>query len=91
MAQISFKQLQAFVAVADLQSFRRAADRLNTTQPNISTRIAGLETQIGHSLMTRDAGSVRLTPMGEKLLLEARNVLLSMDRFLLTAGGRQPV
>lgn len=86
MAQISLKQLQAFVAVADLQSFRRAADRLNTTQPNISTRIAGLEGQIGHSLMTRDAGSVRLTPMGEKLLLEARNVLLSMDRFLLTAA-----
>ncbi|WP_412553756.1 LysR family transcriptional regulator [Shimia sp. MIT1388] len=86
MAQISLKQLQAFVAVSDLQSFRRAADRLNTTQPNISTRIAGLETQIGHSLMTRDAGSVRLTPMGEKLLLEARNVLLSMDRFLLTAA-----
>jgi len=86
MAQISLKQLQAFVAVADLQSFRRAADRLNTTQPNISTRIAALEGQIGRSLMTRDAGSVRLTPMGDKLLQEARNVLLAMDRFLLTAA-----
>lgn len=86
MAQISLKQLQAFVAVADLQSFRRAADRLNTTQPNISTRIAGLEGQIGHSLMTRDAGSVRLSPIGERLLPEARNVLLSLDRFLLTAA-----
>ena len=60
MAQISLKQLQAFVAVADLQSFRRAADRLNTTQPNISTRIAGLATHIGQSPMTRDAGAVRL-------------------------------
>ena len=86
MAQISLKQLQAFVAVAELHSFRRAADRLNTTQPNISTRIAGLEGQIGHSLMTRDAGSVRLSPMGEQLLPEARNVLLSLDKFLLTAA-----
>ncbi len=85
MAQISLKQLQAFVAVADLSSFRRAADRLNTTQPNISTRIASLEAQLGHNLMTRDAGSVRLSPMGEKLLAEARNVLLAMDGFLLAA------
>lgn len=86
MAQISFKQLQAFVAVADLASFRRAADKLNTTQPNISSRIASLETQVGHRLMARDAGSVRLSPVGEKLLVEARAVLRAMDGFLLTAN-----
>ncbi|MBO9474294.1 LysR family transcriptional regulator [Shimia sp. R10_1] len=85
MAQISFKQLQAFVAVADLASFRRAADKLNTTQPNISSRISSLETQVGHRLMARDAGSVRLSPMGEKLLIEARSVLRAMDGFLLAA------
>nr|WP_280637768.1 LysR family transcriptional regulator [Shimia sp. R9_1] len=85
VAQISFKQLQAFVAVADLQSFRRAADKLNTTQPNISSRITTLEAQIGHRLMARDAGSVRLSPMGEKLLIQARAVLQAMDGFLLTA------
>ncbi|MHC4782921.1 MAG: helix-turn-helix domain-containing protein [Planctomycetota bacterium] len=34
------KHLEAFVWVADLGSFRKAADRLNTTQPNISSRIA---------------------------------------------------
>ncbi|MBO9478046.1 LysR family transcriptional regulator [Shimia sp. R11_0] len=86
MAQITFKQLEAFTAVADLGSFRRAADRLNTTQPNISTRIAALETQLGHVVMVRDAGSVRLTPMGETLLKEARNVLRAMDTLLLTAN-----
>lgn len=51
MAQINLKQIEAFVQVADLGSFRRAADRLNTTQPNISTRIQALETQLGLSLM----------------------------------------
>lgn len=85
MAQISFKQLQALVAVADLKSFRRAADKLNTTQPNISSRIASLEAQVGHRLMARDAGSVRLSTMGEKLVSEARSVLRAMDSFLLAA------
>ena len=32
---LNFKQIEAFVMVADLGSFRQAAERLNTTQPNI--------------------------------------------------------
>lgn len=86
MAQITVKQLEAFVHVADLASFRRAAEKLNTTQPNISARIAGLEEQLGLKLMDRDAGSVRLTPAGETLLEKARQVLRSMDEFLVAAG-----
>lgn len=85
MAQINFKQLEAFVQVADMASFRRAAEKLNTTQPNISSRIAGLEARLGLTLMERDAGSVRLTPAGEKLLPKARQVLASMDGFLVAA------
>ena len=42
----NLKHLEAFVWVADLGSFRKAADRLNTTQPNISSRIAALETAL---------------------------------------------
>lgn len=80
------KYLEAFVAVADLGSFRRAAERLNTTQPNISARIANLEGQLGLTLMERDAGSVRLTPKGRDLLEEARAVLRAMERFVAAAG-----
>lgn len=79
---INPKQLEAFVRAADLRSFRRAAERLNTTQPNISTRIAALEARLGVSLMDRDAGSVRLTAMGEALLPYARRVLGSIDDFV---------
>lgn len=85
MAQISFKQLEAFVQVADLGSFRRAAEKLNTTQPNISARIAALESQLDLRLMERDAGSVRLSPAGERLLARARAVLRSVDAFLAEA------
>ena len=57
MAQITFKQIEAFVQVADLASFRRAAERLNTTQPNISARISGLESQLNLKLFERGGAS----------------------------------
>ncbi|MEM8792593.1 MAG: LysR family transcriptional regulator [Pseudomonadota bacterium] len=83
---ITLKQLEAFVAVADLGSFRRAAERLNTTQPNISARIAALEGLLKLSLMDRDAGSVRLTLKGEALLPHARRVLGSVDDLMEATG-----
>ncbi|TCL01505.1 DNA-binding transcriptional LysR family regulator [Shimia isoporae] len=86
MAQINLKQLETFVQVADLGGFRRAAERLNTTQPNVSARIAALEAQLGRKLMDRDAGSVRLTPFGESMLDKARQVLAAMDDFVSGAG-----
>lgn len=58
--------------MANLDSFRRAAERLNTTQPNISNRIAQREAQLGVVLMERDAGSVRLTRKGKALPGPAR-------------------
>ena len=82
----NLKHLEAFVWVADLGSFRKAADRLNTTQPNISARIAALETALDASLMHRDAGSVRLTQKGQTLLDHARDVLKSTERFTEAAG-----
>lgn len=85
MAHITLKQLEAFVQVADLGSFRRAAERLNTTQPNISARIAGLEAQLGLTVMIRDAGSVRLTPRGTALLAKARIALGAVEAVLVAA------
>ncbi len=82
----NLKQLEAFVWVADLGSFRKAADRLNTTQPNISSRIAALESALDTTLMQRDAGSVRLTSKGQFLLEHARNVLRSTDQLIEAAG-----
>lgn len=73
--------------VADLASFKSAADRLSTTQPNISSRIATLENSLKTVLMERDAGSVRLTEKGHELLGHARNVLSSVDEFVEAANG----
>lgn len=79
---LNLKQLQAFVWVSDLGSFRKAADRLNTTQPNISARISALEAALKTSLMERDAGSVRLTSKGTELLEHARRVLRATENLI---------
>ena len=83
--RLNLKQLEAFVWVADLQSFRGAAARLNTTQPNISARIAALEDGLGHKLLIRDAGAVRLTAKGQALLSHARGVLAAADTLVHAA------
>jgi DNA-binding transcriptional LysR family regulator len=82
----TLKQLEALVWVADLGSFRKAAAHLNTTQPNISARIAALETVLGVVLMRRDAGAVTMTDRGSELLVHARAVLQQSDKLIEAAG-----
>lgn len=85
-SRITLKQLEAFVCVVDTGTFRKAAQALGTTQPNISTRIAALEAVLGTVLMHRDAGSIRVTDKGAELLTAARAVLLAGEDFLAIAG-----
>lgn len=87
-SQITLKQLEAFVYVVDLGTFRGAATALGTTQPNISARISSLEAALDAQLLLRDAGSVRLTDRGTTLLQKAREVLWASEA-LLEEAGRQ--
>lgn len=84
--KINFKQIEAFVTVAELLSFSRAAERLNTTQPSISSRVSSLEAQLNVTLMERDSATVRLTPAGESLLSKAHDIMRALDTFVTTAG-----
>jgi DNA-binding transcriptional LysR family regulator len=86
MRSINIKQVEAFVLAAELGSFRRAGDALNTTQPNISARIAALEGLLNRKLLDRDAGSVTLTPAGSALIGQARAILASVDDLLVAAN-----
>lgn len=83
---LDFKQLEAFIWVADLGSFSKAAARLNTTQPNISIRIRSLETTLKVTLLERDAGSVQLTARGQDLLVHARLALNSAHNMIAAVG-----
>lgn len=71
--------LQAFMAVAENQSFSTAAEKLFLTQPAVSKRIAQLEQQLGARLFDRVGRRVRLTEAGRALLPRARRVLLELE------------
>ena len=73
----TLKQLEAMIWVADLGSFHKAAAHLNTTQPNISARINGLENALNITLFHRGDGRVQVTDQGANVLLAARQVLKS--------------
>ena len=60
--------LNAFAAVADEQSFTRAAARLGTSQSALSHTINRLEARVGVRLLTRTTRNVALTEAGERML-----------------------
>jgi DNA-binding transcriptional LysR family regulator len=84
--QIKLPLVLTFLTVAEMRSFRRAAEVLNTTQPNISGRIAELEALIGQSLFYRSGGTVALTPRGQTLMPYAENVREAQRLFEQQAG-----
>lgn len=68
-------ELEGFVAVAEEGSFRRAAMRLNMSQPPLSRQIKKLERSLGVELIHRSATGAELTPAGMTFLTEARSLL----------------
>jgi DNA-binding transcriptional LysR family regulator len=77
---LRLRALRAFILVADLESFGKAAAHLNTTQPAISARIRQLEEFYGRRLLHREARRVRLTRDGMEVLRYARPIVELMDR-----------
>lgn len=68
-------QLRCFTTVATELNFRRAAERLNMTQPPLSRQIQLLEHALGVELFTRTTRSVTLTAAGRAFFIEAQNLL----------------
>ena len=73
--------LRYFVVVAEELHFGNAAARLYVSQPALSQQIKLLEEQVGLPLFVRGSRGVTLTPAGETLLADARDLLDRSDRF----------
>ncbi|MCI4589401.1 LysR family transcriptional regulator [Sphingobium sp. BYY-5] len=80
MTTLDVESVQAFVAIADFQSFTRAAEALGSTQGAISVKLKRLEDRIGQRLIERTPRSVRLSAQGAVFLDGARGFLAAHER-----------
>jgi DNA-binding transcriptional LysR family regulator len=74
--------VQAFLLVAELQSFTRAAEALGTTQAAVSMKMQRLEAVVGKRLVERSPRAVRLTADGATFLPNARALIEAHNRAL---------
>ena len=77
---MDLKQLEAFVHVAELGSFTRAAITLDTNQPALSRLVRHLEVELRHTLLERNGRGVTLTPAGQRMLAHAKGILSQVQR-----------
>ncbi|CAI8042386.1 Hydrogen peroxide-inducible genes activator [Geodia barretti] len=82
---ITLRQLEYFVAVAERLSFRAAAEACFVTQPGLSIQLKELEGQLDVQLFERSRRRVLITPEGETLLPLARSILTQAGELVDTA------
>lgn len=88
MTVLDISTVQAFLLVAELHSFTRAAEALGTTQAAVSMKLQRLEAVVGKRLVERSPRAVRLTIDGSAFLDNARALIQAHDRAI---SGERPV
>ncbi|HEY2257954.1 MAG TPA: LysR family transcriptional regulator, partial [Variovorax sp.] len=76
---LSTRQIRAFLHVAHLGNFTRAAEQAHMTQAGLSTLVREMERQLGCRLFDRTTRAVGLTAAGRRLLPVAERVLTELD------------
>ena len=77
--------VRAFVLVADLASFTRAAEAMNTAQAAVSLKIKRLEARLGYRLLERTPRHVQLSERGQSFIVHARELLAAHERAITDA------
>ncbi|GAA0742161.1 LysR family transcriptional regulator [Dactylosporangium roseum] len=84
---MELQQMRYVVAVAETNSFTRAAERCLVVQSALSHQIARLERELGTKLFERTSRRVRLTPAGAAFLPAARQCLDAAERAAADAAA----
>ena len=77
-ADLSVRQLQYVVAVADTLGFHRAAAKCHVSQPALSAQIQQVESVLGVALFERGSRRVLVTAAGRDVVARARRILLEL-------------
>ena len=85
----SIKQLKYLCAVAEHKHFSKAAAACHVTQSTLSVAIQDLESQLGVVVFERNKKTVLITPLGEKLLHQARGILGAVEDFVSLARANE--
>ena len=76
---LSIRQLQYVVAIADTLGFHKAAQRCRVSQPTLSSQVQKLEDILGVRIFERDKRRVLVTAVGRAVVDHARKVLVELD------------
>jgi LysR family hydrogen peroxide-inducible transcriptional activator len=76
---MNLRDLQYLIAVADLRSFNKAADKCHVSQPALSNQIRKLEETLGVTLFERNNKRVMITESGEQIVMLARRILSEVE------------
>ncbi|HUA49521.1 MAG TPA: LysR family transcriptional regulator [Solirubrobacteraceae bacterium] len=84
--EADFREIRAFLLLAEELHFARTAERLGITSARVSQMIRSLEARLGGRLFERTSRRVRLTPLGEQLLSEIAHPYGELQEVLARAG-----
>jgi len=88
---MNFRDLNYLVKVAELKHFGKAAQACFVSQPTLSMQVKKLEQELGVVVFERSNKHVMLTPIGERLVQQAKNMLQAMDELhRLAKNSRDP-
>lgn len=83
----TLRQIEYFIATAETGSITLASERLNISQPSISTAITHLETELQTQLFVRHhAKGLSLTPAGRLMLVEAKQLVEQAENIYTVAS-----
>jgi LysR family hydrogen peroxide-inducible transcriptional activator len=85
----TFKQLKYLCAVAEHRHFSKAAEACHVTQSTLSAGVQELESQLGVTIFERNSKNVLITPVGERILAQARMLLGNVEDLVAIAHASQ--
>jgi LysR family hydrogen peroxide-inducible transcriptional activator len=89
---MTLTELRYIVALNETGHFRKAAEQCSVSQPTLSIAVKKLEEELGVPLFERSRQKVSATPVGERIVAQARTVLQEAGNLVgLAQAGKDPL